>query len=49
MAMTGLLGLSSFLRGLKTDELPILAYHRVCDIVNESAFPFDPDLVSASS
>lgn len=49
MAITGLLGLSSFLRGLKTSEIPILAYHRVCDIGNEPAFPFDPGLVSASS
>lgn len=48
-AMTGMHGLLSFLRGLKSGELPILAYHRVCDIGNEAEFPFDPDLVSASS
>lgn len=48
MAVTGMHGLSSFLRGLKLGELPILAYHRVCDIENEEKFPFDPDLVSAS-
>src|SRR3990172_9069986 len=48
MAMTGLHGLCSFLRALKPGELPILAYHRVCDIGDESMFPFDPDLVSAS-
>lgn len=48
MAVTGLHGLCSFLRALKPGELPILAYHRVCDIADEAAFPFDPDLVSAS-
>ena len=49
MAMTGLHGLSSFLRGLRAGEIPILAYHRVFDIGQEPAFSFDPDLVSASS
>lgn len=48
MAMTGLHRLCSFLRGLRPDELPILAYHRVWDIGDEAAFPFDPELVSAS-
>ena len=48
MAMTGLHGLCSFLRALRPGELPILAYHRVCDIGDEAGFPFDPDLVSAS-
>lgn len=46
--MTGLHGLCSFLRSLRPGEIPILAYHRVCDIGNEAVFPFDPDLVSAS-
>ncbi len=46
--MTGLHGLSSFLRGLRASEIPILAYHRVFDIGQEPAFSFDPDLVSAS-
>ena len=46
--MTGLHGLCSFLRALRPGKLPILAYHRVCDIGNEERFPFDPDLVSAS-
>lgn len=49
MAMTGLHGLSSFLRGFRADEVPILAYHRVFDMGQEAAFSFDPDLVSASS
>lgn len=49
MAITGLHGLSSFLRGLRAGEIPILAYHRVFDIGQEQAFSFDPDLVSASS
>jgi peptidoglycan/xylan/chitin deacetylase (PgdA/CDA1 family) len=48
MAATGLHDLCALLRRLKQDELPILAYHRVCDIADESAFPFDPELVSAS-
>lgn len=49
MAMTGLHRLLAVLRALKPGELPILAYHRVCDIGDESAFPFDPGLVSATS
>ena len=48
MGATGLHGFCAFLRCLATDEVPILAYHRVCDIGDESAFPFDPELVSAS-
>lgn len=35
-------------RRLSGRELVILAYHRVLDIGNESEFPFDPELVSAS-
>ena len=48
MAMTGLLRLSSLLRDLRAGEIPILAYHRVFDIGEETTFSFDPDLVSAS-
>lgn len=29
-------------------DIPILAYHRIWDVVDEDAFPFDVDLVSAS-
>ncbi len=38
-----------FLRSLWLDELPILAYHRICDITDESRFPFDIELISAST
>lgn len=48
MAVTGLHDLCTLLRRLIADQLPILAYHRVCDIEDEAAFPFDPGLVSAS-
>lgn len=48
MALAGLHRLCSALRAFGPDELPILAYHRVRDIADEEAFPFDPDLVSAS-
>ena len=37
-----------FLRSLWLDELPILAYHRICDVPDESRFPFDVELISAS-
>lgn len=32
----------------QTDKLIILAYHRVLDLADESSFPYDPELVSAS-
>jgi peptidoglycan/xylan/chitin deacetylase (PgdA/CDA1 family) len=38
-----------FLRSLWLDELPILAYHRICDVPDESRFPFDVELISAST
>ncbi|MEP7154374.1 MAG: polysaccharide deacetylase family protein [Betaproteobacteria bacterium] len=31
------------------DHLRILAYHRICDVPDESTFPFDPELISAST
>ena len=36
------------LRGLVQRDLPILAYHRVLELGDETCFPFDPELVSAS-
>ncbi len=48
MTFTGMHGVCAFLRHLTIDELPILAYHRIYDIEDESKFPFDPELVSAS-
>ena len=30
-------------------DIPILAYHRVWDIADEDAFPFDVELVSAAA
>lgn len=37
------------LRSLMQSELPILAYHRVLDMGIETDFPFDPELVSATT
>lgn len=48
MSIVGAHRVIEFARGRIQRELPILAYHRVLDIANEDAFPFDPELVSAS-
>lgn len=40
--------LTSFIRSLWLKDLPILAYHRVCDVPDDSRYPFDVELVSAS-
>jgi len=48
MRCTGMGTLAGFLRHLAVSDLPILAYHRVYDVVDESSFPFDPELVSAT-
>jgi peptidoglycan/xylan/chitin deacetylase (PgdA/CDA1 family) len=48
MGLFGLHGVCTYVRHMLTTELPILAYHRVYDLDDESAFPFDPELVSAS-
>lgn len=37
------------LRSASRQELTVLAYHRVYDIDNESSFPSDPELISAST
>ncbi len=49
MELLRLNGVCSYVRRRLTTELPILAYHRVYDLEDEAAFPFDPELVSASS
>lgn len=36
------------LRARVQSDLPILAYHRILDMGDERAFPFDPELVSAT-
>jgi len=36
------------LRSFNTNTLSILAYHRIYDMGNEAAFPFDPELISAT-
>lgn len=45
---TRLLSVISALRKMLANDLTILAYHRVYDINDESDFPFDLDLISAS-
>lgn len=32
----------------KSDRVLVLAYHRVCDLGDETTFPYDPELVSAT-
>lgn len=46
---TGILGLIGKLNSLLTKKIIVLAYHRVVDIENLDNFPFDPNLISASS
>lgn len=41
--------LTLMLRALCVRDLPILAYHRIYDVVDEAKYPFDIDLISASS
>jgi peptidoglycan/xylan/chitin deacetylase (PgdA/CDA1 family) len=48
MSIVGAHRLIELARGKMQRELPILAYHRILDIASEDAFPFDPELVSAS-
>ena len=48
LGLTGLYGPCRFLRQRLIKELPILAYHRVYDIEDITAFPFDPELINAS-
>lgn len=36
------------MRSLLQGDVPILAYHRVCELEDERSFPFDPELVSAT-
>lgn len=48
LAATGLYGLCRFLRHRLIKELPILAYHRIYGLEDKTAFPFDPELISAS-
>lgn len=42
-------GLTLLLRSLCVHDLPILAYHRIYDVADDAKFPFDIDLISASS
>lgn len=48
VARTGVARAVLPLRRFLGDDLLILAYHRVLDIGEESTFPFDPELVSAT-
>lgn len=49
MSIVGAHRVIELARGKMQRELPILAYHRVLDIASEDAFPFDPELISASA
>lgn len=46
---TGLLPVLRSFTARHGNELRILAYHRVFDVHDESTFPFDPELISAST
>lgn len=49
MSRTGVSPLVAALRMSMLTEVTILAYHRVLDSWNEKNFPFDPELISAST
>lgn len=49
LTASGMTRLLLFLRRASRQELTVLAYHRVYDIGDESLFPFDPELISAST
>jgi peptidoglycan/xylan/chitin deacetylase (PgdA/CDA1 family) len=49
MSRTGALHVARAARGLVTQEVPILAYHRVLDGWSEGSFPFDLELISATT
>lgn len=49
MFATGAITLLTSMRTRLADHLTILVYHRVLDVPDESAFPFDVELVSAST
>lgn len=46
---TGLLPIIGKLNSLFSKKIVILAYHRIYDIHTEDEFPFDPELISAST
>lgn len=43
-----LLPIARYIYTFFSDNLVILAYHRIYDIGNEDSFPFDPELISAT-
>jgi len=47
LALARIPGLCLGLLG-RSEQLAVLAYHRVYDMVNEDEFPYDPELVSAT-
>jgi peptidoglycan/xylan/chitin deacetylase (PgdA/CDA1 family) len=49
LASAGITGAINRLRPRFSDNLTILAYHRILDVADEDRFPFDIDLVSAST
>ena len=46
---SGITNLWLRLRRPSHQEIMVLAYHRIYDIVDESSFPFDPELISANT
>ena len=49
MSASGLIAPVTRLRSLFRREIAILAYHRVLDCWDEQSYPFDPDLISATT
>jgi peptidoglycan/xylan/chitin deacetylase (PgdA/CDA1 family) len=48
LTRSGATALGAWVRARLPSEVPILAYHRVCEVPEEDAYPFDIELVSAS-
>lgn len=48
LSKLGLLPLARIINSSLSDNLTILAYHRIYDMGDENFFPFDPELISAT-
>jgi peptidoglycan/xylan/chitin deacetylase (PgdA/CDA1 family) len=48
LSASGVLPAVSRFRALRGGQLTVLAYHRIWDVIDESRFPFDVELISAS-
>lgn len=49
LSKLGALPLARIINSSLSDNLTILAYHRIYDMGNEDDFPFDPELISATT